>query len=95
MPGGWVYMVTNRPRGTLCLGVTDDLARKAWEHRAGVVAGFTRRYSLKRLVFAERHDDMRVARQRERTIKHWPRAWKVRLMHGQDPDWDDLYDRLA
>jgi putative endonuclease len=60
-----------------------------------VVAGFTRRYGLKRLVFAERHDDMRVDRQRERTMKHWQRAWKVRLIHGHNPDWDDLYDRLA
>jgi putative endonuclease len=66
MPGGWVYMMTNRPNGTLYIGVTDDLARSAWEHRAGVVAGFIRRYGLKRLVFSEQYEDMRIARQRER-----------------------------
>jgi putative endonuclease len=95
MSGGWVYMMTNRRNGTLYVGVTDDLARRAWEHRAGVIEGFTKRYSLRRLVFAEFHENMLNARQRERTMKHWPRAWKVRLIHGQNPDWEDLYDRLV
>jgi putative endonuclease len=94
MPG-WVYIMTNRRDGTLYVGVTDDLARRAWEHRAGLIDGFTKRYGLKRLVFAEHYDDMRAARQREQNMKHRPRAWKVRLIHGQNPDWDDLYDRLA
>jgi putative endonuclease len=63
MPG-WVYIMTNRPNGTLYLGVTDNLARRAWEHRAGLVDGFTKQYRLTRLVYAERYDDMRMARQR-------------------------------
>jgi putative endonuclease len=95
MSGGWVYIMTNRPNGTLYVGVTDDIARRAWEHRAGLVERFTSQYGLKRLVFVERYDDMRIARQRERNMKHWPRAWKVRLIHAQNPDWDDLYDRLS
>jgi putative endonuclease len=94
MPG-WVYIMTNRPNGTLYVGVTDDLARRVWEHRVGRIEGFTSRYGLKRLVLAERYEDMRAARQREQNIKHWPRAWKVRLIHGQNPDWEDLYDQLA
>jgi predicted GIY-YIG superfamily endonuclease len=65
MTGGWVHIVTNRPNGTLYTGVTNDLAQRAREHRAGVVEGFTKRYGLKRLVFAERHDDIRTAIQRE------------------------------
>jgi putative endonuclease len=73
MPG-WVYMMTNRPNGTLYVGVTDDLARRAWEHREGLVEGFTKQYRLTRLVFAEYHDDMRAARQRERNMKHWRRS---------------------
>ncbi|MGH6994742.1 MAG: GIY-YIG nuclease family protein [Stellaceae bacterium] len=93
--GGWVYIVTNRPNGTLYVGVTSDLARRAWEHRAGAVDGFTKRYGLKRLVFAERHDDIRTALQREKNLKHWSRAWKARLIREQNPNWDDLYDRLA
>lgn len=94
MPG-WVSIVTNRPNGTLYVGVTDDLARRAWEHRAGVVDGFTKKYGLTKLVFAEFYDDMRVARQRERNMKHWRRAWKVQLILDQNPDWSDLYYRLS
>lgn len=93
--GGWVYIMTNRPNGTLYVGVTSDLARRAWEHREGVIDGFSKRYGLKRLVFAERHDDIRSAIQREKTLKHWPRSWKVRLIHADNPNWDDLYDQLA
>jgi putative endonuclease len=68
---GWVYILTNRPNGTLYVGVTDNLARRIWEHREGVVEGFTKRYGLKRLVCVEHHEDIRLARQREQNIKHW------------------------
>ncbi len=95
MPGGWGYIVTNRPNGILYLGVTSDLARRALEHREGVVEGFSKRYGLKRLVWFERHDDIRTAIQREKTMKHWPRAWKVRLILSGNPAWDDLYEQLA
>jgi putative endonuclease len=89
MQGGWVYIVTNRPNGTLYIGVTSDLARRAWEHREGVAEG-SKRYGLKILVYAERHDDIRTAIQRERNLKHWSRAWKVRLILADNPDWNDL-----
>jgi putative endonuclease len=95
MAGGWVYIMTNRPNGTLYVGVTDDLARRAWEHREGVIDGFTKRYGLKRLVYHERYDDIRTARQREQNMKHYPRAWKVRLILLNNPSWDDLYKKLA
>jgi len=95
MQGGWVYIVTNRRDGTLYVGVTSDIARLAWEHREGVVEGFTERYHLKRLVCVEHHDDIQSAIQREKNIKHWPRAWKVELIEAQNPEWDDLYDQLA
>ena len=81
--------------GTLYFGVTDDLARRAWEHRAGLVVGFTKQYGLARLVLAEYYDDMRAARQRERNMKHWRRARKVQLILNQNPEWSDLYDRLS
>ena len=87
--------MTNRPNGTLYIGVTSDLARRVWEHREGIVEGFTKRYGLKRLVYAERHDDIRLAIQREKNLKHWPRAWKVRLVLAENPNWDDLYSQLA
>jgi putative endonuclease len=66
MLGGWIYIMTNKPNGTLYVGVTSDLARRAWEHREGVVDGFTKQYGLKRLVYAARYDDIRVAIQREK-----------------------------
>ena len=92
--GGWVYIMTNRPNGTLYLGVTGDIVRRAWQHREGLVEGFTKRHGLTRLVYAERHEDIASAIQRERTMKHWPRTWKVRLIHEQNPHWDDLYETL-
>ena len=94
MSGGWVYVMTNWANGTLCVGVTGDLARRFWEHREGVGEGFTKRYGLKRLVYAERHEDIRTAIQREKNIKHWPRAWKLQLIAAANPNWDDLYDLL-
>lgn len=95
MRGGWVYIMTNRPNGTLYTGVTNDLSRRAYEHRTGLYQGFTKQYELTRLVYLERHDDIRAAIQRERNMKHWPRAWKVRLILESNPDWRDLYDDLA
>jgi putative endonuclease len=93
--GGWVYIMTNRPNGTLYIGVTSDLSRRAWEHREALLPGFTRRYGLKLLVYCERYEDIRDAIQREKTLKHWPRAWKVRLIVAENPEWLDLYEQLA
>ena len=95
MKGGWAYIMTNRPNGTLYVGVTSNLAQRAWQHREGLVEGFTKRYGLKRLVYAERHDDIRTAIQREKNIKHWSRAWKIDLILADNPAWTDLYASLA
>jgi putative endonuclease len=91
---GWVYMMSNRRNGTLYVGVASDLPRRAYQHRSGLMDGFTKRYGLKLLVYYEQHADIRTAIQREKAIKHWPRARKVRLIHSINPDWQDLYDRL-
>ena len=95
MKGGWVYIVTNRPNGILYVGVTNNIARRAWEHREGLVDGFTKRYGLKRLVLAEYYEDISYAIQRERNMKHWPRTWKVRLILAANPEWRDLYEHLV
>ncbi|MGE0651476.1 MAG: GIY-YIG nuclease family protein [Alphaproteobacteria bacterium] len=95
MAGGWVYVMTNKPNGTLYVGVTADIARRAHEHRSGMVEGFTQQYGLKRLVYAERHDDIREAIRREKRIKHWPRQWKINLIVADNPEWKDLYETLA
>jgi len=93
--GGWVYIMTNRPNGTLYVGTTTDLSRRVWEHRNGVADGFTKKCGLVCLVYTERYEDILAAKQRERKMKHWPRAWKVRLILGSNRNWDDLYDQLA
>jgi len=90
----WVYIMTNPPNGVLYVGSTTNLPRRIWEHREGLVDGFTKRYGLKRLVYAERHQSLPYAVQRERNLKHWPRAWKVRLILKENLAWDDLYDLL-
>lgn len=95
MRGGWVYIVTNRPFGPLYVGVTSNIARRAWEHREGVIDGFTKRYHLRRLVYVERYEDIVSAIQREKNMKHWPRAWKLNLIVEQNPYWDDLYESIA
>ena len=93
--GGYVYIMASKPNGVLYTGVTGDLSRRVYEHREGLIKGFTKRYGCKSLVYSEFHDDIRYALQREKTIKHWPRAWKVRLIIGSNPDWADLYELLA
>lgn len=94
MKGGWVYIMTNRPNGTLYVGITNDIVRCTYEHRTGFNRGFTKRYSLHRLVHFEWHEDIRTAIQREKNIKEWPRAWKTRLIMQANPDWRDLYPDL-
>jgi putative endonuclease len=93
--GGYVYILSNRPNGTLYVGVTSDLIRRVFEHREGVIEGFSKTYGLKQLIYYEQYDDIGVAIQRERTMKHWPRARKVRLINGFNREWVDLYPSLT
>jgi putative endonuclease len=94
MRSAFVYMMTNRKNGILYTGVTTDLQRRGFEHRSAMIAGFTKRYGLKNFVWYEIHDDIRGAIQREKVMKHWPRALKIRLIHSVNPEWADLYDSL-
>jgi putative endonuclease len=91
----WVYVLTNMPRGTLYVGITNDLVRRAHEHREGSVSGFSKRYRLKMLVYFERYNTPREAIQREKNIKHWSRQWKLQLMEGANPRWRDLFNDVA
>ena len=93
--GGWVYIMANQRNGTLYVGVTADIRRRAWEHREALVDGFTKQYKLKRLVHAEWHDDIRDAIHREKRIKHWSRKWKLVLIEAGNPDWIGLFDTLG
>jgi putative endonuclease len=90
-----VYILASRRNGTLYIGVTSDLARRVWQHSSGLVEGFTRDYGVRTLVFAEFHETMEDAIEREKRIKKWPRAWKLELIEQQKPQWQDLYVELA
>jgi putative endonuclease len=92
--GGWIYFLSNRPNGTIYVGVTSDLVRRVGEHKEGKIDGFSRKYYLKRLVYFERYDDIVSAIQRETNIKRWPRAWKVNLITKDNPEWNDLYGQF-
>ena len=86
-----VYIVTNRRHGALYIGVTGNLARRAWEHREGTIPGFTATHGLKRLVWWRGFERITNAIRREKTMKHWPRDWKINLIERENPHWDDLY----
>lgn len=90
----YVYIVTNRPRGVLYTGMTDDINKRAWEHRTHVFRGFTHKYNCEKLVWLEAHDTREGAFLRERRIKTWRRDWKIGLIEQANPDWRDLADTL-
>jgi putative endonuclease len=90
-----VYILASGTRGTLYIGVTSDLARRVDGHRSGVVAGFTRRYAVERLVYFELHESMEAAIQREKQLKKWNRLWKIELIEQSNPEWRDLSDQAG
>ncbi len=87
--------MANKRDGVLYIGVTADLTTRIDQHRTGVGSSFCRRYGLKRLVYAEVYDDISEAIAREKAMKAWKRAWKIELIERANPEWDDLFDRLA
>ena len=87
----YVYILANWPDSPMYVGMTDDIARRAWEHREHVRRGFTDRYKIERLVWYEPHDTRDTAFVRERQIKKWNREWKNRLVRETNPGWEDLY----
>ena len=86
-----VYLLASSRNGTLYCGVTSDLVQRIWQHREHLAEGFTKRYDVIRLVWYELHPTMESAIQRERRIKKWNRAWKVRLIDAGNPSWRDLW----
>jgi putative endonuclease len=92
---GFVYIMASRRNGTIYIGSTADLPRRVWEHRNDVVPGFTRKYGCHLLVWFETYDSQEEARLRERRMKEWKRAWKIREIEGFNPDWADLYESIA
>jgi putative endonuclease len=91
----YVYILTNRRNGTLYVGVTSDLIRRVYQHRMGEVPGFTSKHGLKRLVYYEQCGYGVAAVEHEKRVKRWRRAWKLRLIEEQNPQWRDLWDDIT
>ncbi|MDR0485470.1 MAG: GIY-YIG nuclease family protein [Elusimicrobiota bacterium] len=88
----YVYIVTNKKRGTLYIGITNDITRRMYEHRSGLYKGFTKKYKLNRLVYIEDFNDVDSAIWREKCLKEWKRMWKIKLIEDVNPKWEDLGD---
>ena len=93
--GGWVYIMADRYRGTMYVGVTANLAARIFQHRVGEGSDFCRRYGLSRLVWAEQGDTIDDCIAHEKRVKKWRREWKFALIERANPDWVDLYDSLV
>jgi putative endonuclease len=91
---GWVYMMTDRYRGTLYIGVTTNIAARAYQHREGTGSIFCKRYGLTRLVYADQTPRIEDAIAREKAMKKWNRDWKIDLIEQANPEWDDLFETL-
>ena len=89
--GGWVYIMTNHPNGTLYIGVTSDLLTRVLQHRSGAIPGFTQRYGLKRLVWFEQWESISEAIHREKALKKYKRDWKINLIERENPEREDFY----
>jgi putative endonuclease len=89
-----VYILASKLNGTLYIGVTGDLISRVAQHKAGDVRGFTQKYKVHMLVWYENSGDISLAIQREKTMKKWPRRWKINLIERENPDWNDLYPQL-
>ena len=89
-----VYILASQRNGTLYIGVTSDLVQRVWQHKNDVVDGFTKEYGVHTLVWYELHDDMESAIIREKRLKKWNRAWKLRQIEEMNPDWKDLYESI-
>jgi len=91
----FVYILANKPNGTLYVAMTDDLVKRVWQHRNEIIPGFTQRYGVKTLVWFETHDSRESAFIRERRLKKWRRAWKLALIERANPRWRDLWPEIS
>ena len=90
----YVYIMASKRYGTLYIGITSDIVKRASEHKSGIADGFTKKYKIKMLVYYERHETAESAIVREKQMKEWKRSWKLELIEKSNPNWHDLYDHL-
>lgn len=95
MKSYYVYILANKKNGTLYVGITSDLAKRVWEHKNKVVEGFTKKYSVDKLVYFDEFDSPQDAIVREKQIKNWHRQWKINQIEKENPKWIDLYDSIV
>ena len=91
----YVYILASRRNGVLYIGMTNNLARRVWEHKTNAVDGFTKRYNVHRLVWYDVADTALAAITREKQLKKWKRTWKIQLIEKTNPEWRDLYDEIV
>jgi len=90
-----VYLLASQSNGTLYIGVTSDLVRRIWQHREGLIDGFTKQHQVKMLVWYEQHATMESAISKEKAMKKWRRQWKLSAIEKNNPGWNDLWDEIA
>ena len=95
MKQGYVYIITNKRNGTLYIGVTSDLIKRAYEHKNHILDGFSKKYNLDKLVYYEIFDDIEAAIKLEKLLKKWNRNWKLALINKINPEWKDLYEDIV
>jgi putative endonuclease len=91
----YVYILASQRNGTLYIGVTNDLVRRISEHKNGQIEGFTKKYKVNQLVHFEDTNDISAAIEREKQLKKWKRAWKLKLIEEENPEWRDLYSEIS
>lgn len=91
----YVYILANKRNGTLYVGITSDLLKRVWQHKNKVFKGFTNKYRIDKLVYYQGFKDVSDAIAYEKKLKKWPRKWKVDLIEKENPDWEDLYDKMT
>jgi len=94
MKQGFVYIMSNKPKGTLYIGVTSNIIKRIYEHKNNFFEGFTSQYQLKNLVYYEIFDSIEEAIKREKQLKNWHREWKIELVSKKNPHWEDLYESI-
>jgi putative endonuclease len=90
----YLYILASKKNGTLYIGVTNNLVRRVYEHKEGLIEGFTKKYNVKNLVYYEVHNDIYEAIKREKAMKKWLRKWKIELIEKTNPDWIDSYEEI-
>ena len=91
----YVYILTKERNSTFYVGMTSDLIKRIWHHKNSVANGFTKKYNIKQLVYYEVFDDLQNAIKREKRLKQWSRAWKIKAIEEQNPEWNDLYEEIC